>query len=59
MRVAVELQNPVTMFADTDPSCRSFTRLAADLDQVTRAVPHAESFSGYWQRQFRDRRSGH
>jgi flagellar biosynthesis protein FlhG len=58
MRVAVELQNPVTMFADTDPSCRSFTRLAADLDQVTRAVPHAESFSGYWQRQFRDRRSG-
>ena len=58
MRVAVELQSPVTMFADTDPSCRSFTRLAADLDQVTRAVPHTESFSGYWQRQFRDRRSG-
>jgi len=58
MRVAVELQNPVTMFTDTDPSCRSFTRLAADLDQVTRAVLHTESFSGYWQRQFRDRRSG-
>jgi MinD-like ATPase involved in chromosome partitioning or flagellar assembly len=58
MRVAVELQNPVTMFPDSDPSCRSFTKLAADLDKVSREVPGTESFSGYWQRQFRDRRSG-
>lgn len=57
MRVAVELQSPVAMFPDSDPSCRSFIKLAADLDKVTSEEPGELSFSAYWQQQFREQRA--
>lgn len=58
MRAAVVLQNPVAMFPDTDPSCRSFLRLADALDSATSAIPVSSSFSAYWHRQYREQRGG-
>jgi flagellar biosynthesis protein FlhG len=58
MRAAVVLQNPVAMFPDDDPSCRSFLRLADTLDNATRALTSHSSFSAYWHRQFRRQRNG-
>ena len=57
MRAAVVLQNPVSMFPATDPSCRSFMTLADNLDNATRVFPVLSSFSAYWHRQFREHRS--
>lgn len=53
MRAAVVLQNPVAMFPDTDPSSRSFMRLAGDIDKATAALPSKGLFSDFWQRQYR------
>ena len=58
MRAAVVLQNPVAMFPDDDPSCRSFLRLADTLENATSALSSNASFSAYWHRQFRRQRSG-
>jgi MinD-like ATPase involved in chromosome partitioning or flagellar assembly len=57
LRAAVTLQNPVAMFPETDPSCRSFVRLADVLDRATVELADADkpraSFSAYWQKQYR------
>lgn len=57
MRAAVELQNPVAMFPDNDPSCRSFIKLADDLNAATVDTDTSGSFSTYWHQQFREHRS--
>lgn len=54
MRAAVVLQNPVTMFPDSDPSCRSFTKLADKLDKTTEGVAVETAFSSYWQHRYSD-----
>ena len=56
MRAAVVLQNPVAMFPDNDPSCRSFLKLADQLDIATRSGTISTSFSAYWHRQYKYRR---
>jgi flagellar biosynthesis protein FlhG len=53
MRVAVTLQSPVALFPETDPSSRSFIRLAAALKKSVEAQPVGIGFSLFWQRQFR------
>ncbi|MDY0007178.1 MAG: MinD/ParA family protein [Spongiibacteraceae bacterium] len=55
MRAAVSLQRPVSLFPDTDPSARSFLRLADNLQLVLRDRPPGPAFSAYWQRRFRQR----
>lgn len=57
MRAAVVLQNPVAMFPDSDPSSRSFVKLADKLDSVTASLPSTNLFSAYWHRQFNDKRN--
>jgi MinD-like ATPase involved in chromosome partitioning or flagellar assembly len=52
MRAAVVLQNPVTMFPDSDPSCRSFKILAEKLETATAEIPVEPTFCSYWQRQY-------
>ena len=56
LRAAVSLQNPVALFPDTDPSSRSFIRLASSLDNVTKTHPVKHSFSDFWHRQYREAR---
>ncbi|MGK0441081.1 MAG: MinD-like ATPase involved in chromosome partitioning or flagellar assembly [Pseudohongiellaceae bacterium] len=53
VRAAVSLQNPVAMFPDTDPSCRSFLRLAQSIVDSTKNMPTSRSFSAYWYSQFK------
>ncbi len=53
MRVAVTLQSPVALFPETDPSSRSFIRLADALKKSMDAQPVGVGFSLFWQRQFR------
>lgn len=53
LRAAVSLQSPVALFPDTDPSSRSFIRLADALDSATAASGNDHSFSDYWQQQYR------
>ncbi|HET8710960.1 MAG TPA: MinD/ParA family protein [Spongiibacteraceae bacterium] len=53
MRVAVTLQSPVALFPETDPSSRSFIRLADALKKSVDAQPGSMGFSLFWQRQFR------
>lgn len=57
MRAAVMLQNPVAMFPDTDPSCRGFVKLADALQQSMVDIPEPTSFSDYWQKHYRARRT--
>lgn len=58
LRVAVALQNPVALFPDSDPSSRSFMRLADALKQSVPAQPAGIGFSLFWQRQFRQHPGG-
>lgn len=53
LRVAVTLQSPVALFPESDPSSRSFIRLADALKQAAEAQPVGIGFSLFWQRQFR------
>ena len=53
VRAAVSLQNPVAMFPDTDPSSRSFLRLADAVIKHSRPEAGDKSFSAYWYRQFK------
>jgi MinD-like ATPase involved in chromosome partitioning or flagellar assembly len=55
IRNAVTLQNPVATFPESDPSSRSFMRLANTLRQAVEVDPPGPSFSLFWQRQFRQR----
>ena len=58
MRVAVTLQSPVALFPETDPSSRSFIRLADALKKSVDAQPAGVGFSLFWQRQFRQQHAG-
>jgi len=58
MRVAVTLQSPVALFPETDPSSRSFIRLADALRKSVDAQPVTVGFSLFWQRQFRQQHAG-
>ena len=58
MRVAVTLQSPVALFPETDPSSRSFIRLADALKKSVDAQPAGMGFSLFWQRQFRQQHAG-
>ena len=53
LRVAVTLQSPVALFPESDPSSRSFIRLADAVKQAADAQPVGIGFSLFWQRQFR------
>jgi MinD-like ATPase involved in chromosome partitioning or flagellar assembly len=57
LRNAVTLQNPVALFPESDPSSRSFIRLADSLRQAVDANPPGVGFTLFWQRQFRQRQS--
>jgi len=54
LRAAVLLQSPVALYPDSDPSSRSFLRLAEALQQSLPDVIQS-SFSSYWQRRYRSR----
>lgn len=58
LRNAVTLQHPVALFPESDPSSRSFIRLADTLRQAVEAAPAGVGFTLYWQRQFRQRHAG-
>lgn len=58
MRVAVTLQSPVALFPETDPSSRSFIRLADALKKSVESQPVGVGFSLFWQRQFRQQHTG-
>lgn len=58
IRASVVLQNPVTMFPDSDPSCRSFKTLAEKLDSITAEIPVDTAFSSYWQQQYAEQHTG-
>jgi hypothetical protein len=60
LRNAVSLQHPVALFPDTDPSSRSFIRLADAIQQVfdEPGQQPQTSFTDYWHRQFRDQGNG-
>ncbi len=57
LRVAVSLQSPVALFPDTDPSSRSFIRLADALQKALEDSHPGLGFSGFWQRQYRARQA--
>jgi MinD-like ATPase involved in chromosome partitioning or flagellar assembly len=49
IRSSILLQRPVTLFAESDPSCKSFYRLADRLDTVfNRGTVPELSFTTYW-----------
>ena len=58
LRVAVSLQSPVALFPETDPSSRSFIRLADALRQTVDNETAQPGFTVFWQRQFRQRQQG-
>ena len=59
LRNAVSLQHPVALFPDTDPSSRSFIRLADAIQQVfdEPGLQPQTSFTDFWHRQFREQGS--
>jgi len=57
LRVAVSLQNPVALFPDSDPSSRSFIRLADALQQALEGFHPGLGFSGFWQHRYRQRQT--
>ncbi len=55
IRSAVTLQRPVSLFADTDPSCRNFVRLSDSLvSAIEKSSVVTTSFSAYWHRLSRE-----
>src|SRR5690606_22343249 len=56
LRAAVTLQSPVALFPETDPSSRSFLRLAETLQRVLENETPRGGFASFWLRQFRERR---
>src|SRR5690606_6325931 len=57
LRNAVTLQSPVALFPESDPSSRSFIRLADSLRHVVETTPPGLGFTLFWQRQFRQRQA--
>ena len=58
LRVAVSLQSPVALFPESDPSSRSFIRLADALRQSVEHDTARTGFTVFWQRQFRQHQAG-
>jgi len=58
LRAAVTLQSPVALFPDSDPSSRSFIRLAEALQHTLEGFQPGIGFSGFWLRQFRQHQAG-
>lgn len=54
LRSAVTLQSPVAMYPDSDPSSRSFVRLADSLRERLTEVTAPTSFTAYWQQHYRE-----
>ncbi len=55
IRSAVTLQRPVSLFAETDPSCRNFARLSDSLaGAIEQSSVVTSSFSAYWHRLSRE-----
>lgn len=51
IRSSISLQRPVALFAESDPSCKSFYRLADRLDTVfNRGTVPKLSFTTYWKK---------
>jgi hypothetical protein len=51
IRSSISLQRPVALFAESDPSCKSFYRLADRLDTVfNRSTVPKLSFTTYWKK---------
>jgi MinD-like ATPase involved in chromosome partitioning or flagellar assembly len=51
IRLSISLQRPVALFAESDPSCKSFYRLADQLDTVfNRGTVPKLSFTTYWKK---------
>ncbi len=57
LRAAVTLQSPVALFPDSDPSSRSFLRLAETLEQSLRDEVPKSGISAYWLRRFREQQA--
>lgn len=53
LRAAVAMQSPVTLFPETDPSCKNFFRLGQALEDTLGSLSSKASFSAYWQRRYR------
>ncbi|MEX0740384.1 MAG: MinD/ParA family protein [Pseudohongiella sp.] len=53
LRAAVTMQSPVTLFPETDPSCKNFFRLGQALTDTLGTLTPKASFSAYWQSQYR------
>lgn len=58
LRAAVTMQSPVTLFPDTDPSCRHFLRLADTLTEKLSEATAQPALSRYWYRLSRDMQPG-
>ena len=50
LRAAVTMQSPVTLFPQSDPSCRNFFRLSEALEARLSEVQAIPSFSRHWHR---------
>lgn len=50
LRAAVTMQSPVTLFPQSDPSCRNFFRLSEALEARLGEVQALPSFSRHWHR---------
>jgi len=53
LRAAVTMQSPVTLFPETDPSCKNFFRLGRALEDTLEPLAPKASFSTYWQARHR------
>lgn len=53
LRAAVSMQSPVTLFPESDPSCRNFFRLGQALEDCLDETAPRTSFSAYWQYRYR------
>ena len=53
LRAAVTMQSPVTLFPETDPSCKNFFRLGRALEDALEPLAPKASFSNYWQARHR------
>ena len=57
LRSAVTMQSPVTLFPETDPSCRNFFRLSEALEASLISADRSSVFSRRWQTLARQRGS--
>lgn len=53
LRAAVTMQSPVTLFLETDPSCKNFFRLGQALEDTLGSLSPKASLSAYWHSRYR------